>query len=609
MQSSEPVSGEALRRMSAAVRHRGPDDDGVYLEADVGLGHRRLSILDISGGHQPWLDDETRRVMVYNGEIYNFRELRTKYTRHGERFKSDCDTEVLCRIFDGSSFEWIHELNGMFAFALWEGRTRDLYLVRDRLGIKPLYYTIHQGHFYFASEIKALFAAGVPLELDHTLMPEYLVFRYIPGNVTMYKNIFSVPPGHYMRLRAGGSNPSAVRYWEATPKRNHADPDLPVERQLEDILKSSISYRMVSDVPVGTYNSGGVDSSLITAWTRGLSNGELHTFSVGFEEESHDESRYAAEVAKQLGTDHHKVVINAHQYADGFEAALRNNDQPLFQPHTVQLHCLSKVAKQFVTVVLTGEGADEVFAGYPRYQIPLVARRLTFVPGWLSSLMLAGARGARMRRLEKLCELLAGPDQPTLENARFVSRADFAAAGFGPIDLRNRLTILENVRRKGLSELESLLEYDRSTYLPGLIERLDRTTMANGVEARVPFLDYRLVEWSMTLPRDVKIKVGFENKVILKRVAARIFPKEMIYRRKVGFGLPLDQWFRDPHGMGRYLDLIIDQTCRERGFYDCSKIETIIDRHRQGATDQGELLWSLINFELWCRMSTTPSES
>jgi len=595
------VDEESLRAMASTLEHRGPDDHGFYVSAEVGLAHRRLSILDVEGGHQPWLDKERGRALVYNGEIYNFHEIAAEERRQGASFASTCDTEVLMHLAAGPGSEWLHRLNGMFAFAHWDGE--ELLLVRDRMGIKPLYVAIHGGFFYFASEIKALMAAGVPARINTAVVPEFLAFRNICGTETLFDGITELPPGSLMRLRAGRPVPEAETWWKArpAPEGTYVDPGMPVSRQFNELFASSVQYRMVADVPLGTYNSGGVDSSLISAFVRERAQGVLHTFSVGFEEEEHDESRYSRIVADKLGTEHHALVVSGREYADGVEEAVDLYDQPLFQDHTIQLMKLSRVAKEFVTVVLTGEGADELFAGYPRYQIPLLADRLGFIPGPLQAGLLVPARMLRLRRLVKLLEISSDPDRSILENARFAPLEGLRRLSLPEWVTPARRGLLAQCREVGPTALEVVLNHDRNSYMPGLLHRLDRTTMANGVEARVPFLDHRLLEWSMGVSAEHKMVVGRENKVVVKKVAAEIFPHDMIYRRKVGFGVPTGTWLRQPGGLGRFLDLLQDNTFKDRGLVDAAAAQTLVAEHLDGRADHGHLLWSLINLELWCR--------
>jgi len=600
---ARPADRQILSTMTNLIAHRGPDDDGFYLQGPIGLGHRRLSILDIKGGHQPWLDPDRKRALVYNGEIYNYRELRADMQVSGLSFQSNCDTEVLLQIADLRDTAWLASLNGMFAFAIWDEVQQELLLGRDRLGIKPLYYCLHDGRFFFASEIKSLLACGITRRLNETVIPEYMAFRSVSGSETMVCGIWALPAGHVLRIRPGDSVPQIERYWDDAASNGSvwADTSQTHEDQFNQLISDSIRYRLIADVPVGTYNSGGVDSSLVTARVRELMGGELHSFSVGFEEDDHDESRYAQIVADQLGTHHHILVMNGRQYADALEETAWYCDQPINHAHTVQLLQLSRLAKQFVTVVLTGEGADELFAGYPRYQIPVLAARLSILPKLLHGTTRRVLELLHMRRLVKLFEVSDDLDRSIIEGARFCSMSELSSAGITNFVSEARRDIYRKTQAKNLNRLEQILDFDRRTYLPALLDRLDRTTMASGIEARVPFLDYRIVEWSMRLPQSTKLITGRENKILVKKLAARIFPRKMIYRRKVGFGVPVGRWFRDKHGLGRYLDLVTDDTFSTRGHCDARTVLKLVDGHRRGDADHGDILWGLVNLELWQR--------
>ena len=468
LDGNRPADRQLLASMTDLIAHRGPDDHGLYIQGPVGLGHRRLSILDIGGGHQPWLDPTRGRALVYNGEIYNYRELRTGLQAKGLSFRSNCDTEVLLQLAEPENTDWLAALNGMFAFALWDEKQQELLLVRDRLGIKPLYYCIHDGRFFFASEIKALLATGLPRCVNKAAVPEFLAFRSVSGSETMVRGVHAVPAGHILRIRPGDSatHQSVLgrcrQQWHCLGRC----PSLPIEEQFNQLIEDAIRYRLIADVPVGTYNSGGVDSSLITAKVREQMDGELHTFSVGFEEDDHDESRYAQVVADRLDTKHHILVMNGHQYADALEETVWYCDQPINHAHTVQLLQLSRLAKQFVTVVLTGEGADELFAGYPRYQIPMLASRLAALPRPLHGGLQRILELLHMRRMVKLFEISDNLDRSILEGARFCSLSDLSRAGVTDFVSEARREIYHRTQAKDLNLLEGRHPGLRSPHLP-----------------------------------------------------------------------------------------------------------------------------------------------
>jgi asparagine synthase (glutamine-hydrolysing) len=596
-----------LERMTASLDHRGPDDGGVYIKGAVGLGHRRLSVIDLSGGRQPMVNKETERALVYNGEIYNFRELRrTLETGSDVSFETDCDTEVLLHMASISKFEWIETLNGMFAFALWDENAQTLLLGRDRLGIKPLYYTHLDNEFLFASEVRALLVhPKVAAMVNVERIPEYLAFRSICGTETMFKGIYEVPPGHVMLFRQKTFEGTLIKGWSEGKGKNihdYVDPTISFEDQFQRLLLDSVRFRLISDVPLGTYNSGGVDSSLVTAMVRSLTEGELHTFSVGFEEADYDESEYAEVIAKRLGTHHHTLMINEHEYLQSYEQAVSSLEEPLNHAHTVPLLQLSKFAKQFVTVVLTGEGADELFAGYPRFHIPILAQSLRVLPRIFTDLGLEMARLIGSRKVVKLLENAQDGVRAIVENSRFTPGRDFGAVCPGLHPFTERMLVYGLAEGHASSVLERMLYFDQRTYLPALLNRLDKVSMAAAIECRVPYLDYRLIEWSALIPAALKIRVGWDNKVIVKQVASRWVPQEIVSRKKVGFGVPVSRWLRNVRGLGRYLDLLTDNTFRARGYCDPKVVERLIYEHLQEGSDHGEILWGLINLEIWWRL-------
>jgi asparagine synthase (glutamine-hydrolysing) len=598
------VDEVALRAMTNAVSHRGPDGKGYYCDGPVGFGHRRLSVIDPAGGQQPMTDGSSARTLVYNGEIYNHGALRTQMEQSGVRFRTRSDTEVLLKLarFDGT--DWLHALNGMYAFALWDPSLKTVLLGRDRLGVKPLYYAFHDGCLLFASEIKGILAyPGFPRQVNEQKIPEYLAFRSLAGSETFFRGIFMVPAGHLLRFELPDLRMTSHRFWwEGTfDAPGQSDARAPVDERFAALFGDAVEHRLVSDVPIGTFNSGGVDSSLVTQHVRARVAGELHTFSVGFDESAYDERTYAEMVAARLGTQHHALVMRSDEYADSLEETIWHMDEPLGHAHSVPLLKLSHFAKQFVTVVLTGEGADETFAGYPRHQVPLIARRLGKLGSALRLTARPLARAFGLRRLNKLLEVADSWQHSVVHGARFAPEPALSKVVGQTICCAERLQIMEEVFRQDQSFLESVLEYDRRTYLPGLLVRLDKTTMAGGVEARVPFLDYRMVQWSKSVsPRD-KAVVGRSSKVMLKRIAAATFPEDMVYRRKAGFGVPVSDWLRDRRSLGRFADVLTDSTFRQRAYCETGLVKRLLADHMAGRADHGDILWPLLNVELWWR--------
>ncbi len=600
LDAESPINKALLGDMTAILDHRGPDASSTAIIGPVGFGHTRLKVIDLIGGQQPVVDQETGKALIFNGEIYNFRSLQPA------GFQSNSDTETLFKIMQFEADDWINRLNGMFAFAAWNNATQELLLVRDRVGIKPLYYTMAGNQFIFGSEIKSLLIhPETRRSVNMSAVPEYLGFRSVPDPTTLFDNIYSLLPGHSLRISLADPTPRIQCWWDGGMNPDAEDRlDLqgtPAEK-LEAALGQSIDYRLITDVPVGTYNSGGVDSSLITALVRKRKLDDLHTFSVGFDDDRYDESQYADIVAEKFNTTHHKLLISSEDYSGLLPEAVWYHDTPLTHAHTPQLLALSRLAKEYVTVVLTGEGADETWAGYPRYQIPLLAKRLSWMPDSFRSSLLRGGKLLQMRRIVKLFESTASFDNALIQSNRFAAEQELINLGIPANPDEYRRDLRETILGLGLSDLESVLAFDRRTHMMPLLQRLDRTTMASGVEARVPFLDHRVIEWGMTQPAELKLQLGRKNKILLKKMAEKYFPKDMIYRRKMGFDVPLKDWFRQTGPMRDYLDLITDETFYSREYVDRQGAIKLVDEHLAEKSDNSEAIWGLLNLEIWTRM-------
>jgi asparagine synthase (glutamine-hydrolysing) len=602
---AKPVDTALLGRMNDVMHHRGPDDAGLFVGPGVGLAHRRLSIIDIAGGHQPMHDDSRRRTIVYNGEIYNFREVRQTLEARGVPFTTSSDTEVLLKAAEFQSVDWVEQLNGMFAFALWDASARALLLGRDRMGVKPLYYALADGELIFASEIKPiLLHPKMRRRVAVERIPEYIAFRTLGGTDTLFEGIQQVPAGHVLTISQADFSPKLIPYWREGQGKtigDYVDPTLSSIDQLDALLKRAVNYRLISDVPVGSFNSGGVDSSLNSSIMRSLTDGEMHTFSVGFKEPDYDESRYARMVATRLGTSHHTLVIDEREYLDHLEETLWHLEEPVNHAHSVQLLLLSRLAKQHVTVALTGEGADEVFGGYPRLQIPLMVSAMQRVPRFVSSGVLELARAARARKAVKLLENAGDVKRSIIEGARYVPRHELTQLFSKTVTYPRREAAYERALSRQQDLVGRVLYFDQRTYLPGLLTRLDKTSMASGLECRVPFLDVNVVEWSRHLSPRQKIRLGATTKYVVKKVAERWLPAEIVHRRKVGFGTPIGRWFRNRQGLGSLLDVLTDQTFRQRGYMQPGVVERMVREHVNGTDDHHEALWGLVNLELWCR--------
>lgn len=599
------VDKRLLEKMTMSISHRGPDDWGIYVNGNLGLGHRRLSILDLESGHQPMLDVPRKRAIVYNGEIYNYLDLRADLKKRGHYFSTNCDTEVLLKLADHHDNEYLEQLNGMFAFALWDENKRSLLLGRDRLGIKPLYYIDLGDVFLFSSEIKALLLyPNIRREANTDKIFEYIAYRNIVGTETMYKNIFQIPPGHVAKLNPDNYELKFENYWNEGKYNSYKEfkHDDDYIEQFLDIFHDAVKIRLISDVPVGTFNSGGVDSSLVSAIVRENKHDELHTFSAGFNEDTHDERQHALTVARQLGSTHHTIVMDEYEYSDSLEETLWYLEEPINHAHSVQILNLSRLSRNYVTVVLTGEGSDEIFAGYPRYNVPKLAYLTpNFLRGVISKLLLPFADTLKLRRAVKLFEAFGISDEELIsDNARYVPLSALLRLVGHDITYPNRHLLYKSSMSRFNDNLQSHLYYDQRSYLSSLLTRLDKMSMAAGIEARVPFLDYRIIEWSYKIPSHIKLRL-LTNKWIVKKAAENYLPHHIVYRNKVGFGAPISEWMRNPNGLGRYLDILTDQKAIERGYFNQKIIKDLLSEHLSGKFDHGEILWGLLNLELWHR--------
>ena len=599
------IEQDMMVRMKDIITHRGPDDDGLYIKGNVGLGFRRLSIVDLSSGHQPMCNEDGTVWVIFNGEIYNHADLRKELVACGHIYKTRSDTESIIHLYEEYGVDGFQKMNGMFGIALWDARKHRLVLVRDRLGIKPLYYHHTPECFIFGSEIKAILESKkYKPEFNDAGLREFLIFRYIAGENTPFKGILNLLPGHILILENGKI--STKKFWDLpSPKASTATSETVAIEQLDELLEDSVRLRLMSDVPLGTFNSGGLDSSLVSAYAAKLSNLQLNTFSVGFHEPDFDESAYAMTVSKRYQTNHHVITVDNRLFADSLADLIWFNDEPLNHANSVQIYHISKLAKEFVTVVLTGEGSDEIFGGYPRY---LIARMHTvFGHAPLPIRVLAGDILAllRMRRVKKVGQAMSlSPVESVVMNSALIepalvdqvlvdkSRADF---------IDSRLSLIGNPSISKDNLVDCLTRLDLKTYLVSILNRQDKMSMAASIESRVPFLDYRIVEWGLKIPQSLKFG-NYQTKAIVKKLGERMLPKEIVYRKKSGFGVPVGKWLRDSSGLGRYLELFSEPRFRQRGYFNVGQIDRLVNEHRSGKKDNGELLWELINLELWQRI-------
>ncbi|PYT82456.1 MAG: asparagine synthase (glutamine-hydrolyzing) [Acidobacteria bacterium] len=609
----KPASREILSDMLRVLHHRGPDDSGAHFDKDLALGMRRLSIIDLSGGKQPIRNEDGAIVTVFNGEIYNYRELREELESRGHTLATESDTEVIVHLYQDFGENCTHHLRGMFAFAVWDARGRRLFVARDRLGIKPLYFTEAGGALIFASEIKAILQhPAVKVELNVEALNNYLALKYVPSPQTIFTGISSLPPGCSLTCDSHGLR--VRRYWDLS-FANHRSRELPEEayaEQLAALLRECVQQHLMSDVPFGAFLSGGVDSSTIVALMSQFLNEPVKTYSVGFagEGEAFSELSYARSVAKKFHTDHHEVIIRPWHLAELAEKVIWHLDQPLAEHATLANYMVAELAARDVKMVLTGEGGDELFAGYARYSGERLSPLFRAIPESVKSVALAiCSRLPGMRRQKLALFALSQPD----ETSRFVN-------WFPLFNYEMRQSLLSAESKKSLSgygadyvfaehlshtdavdPLSRMLYLDTKLWLPDLLlARGDKMSMAVSLEARVPLLDHKLVEFAATLPQNLKLR-NLTRKYLLKKVAKPWLPPEILRRTKQGFPMPTSLWLRK-EARSFMRDVLSVSAIRRRGLFHPPFVEKLIGEHESGFADHGQLLWGLMNVELWQRI-------
>jgi len=612
-----PIDQGLLARMTDSLSHRGPDDAGFHLGPGVGLGHRRLSIIDLSGGHQPLYNESRSVVVVYNGEIYNFQELAEQLIAAGHHFRTRCDTEVIVHAWEQWGEKCVERFRGMFAFALWDERRQTLFLARDRLGIKPLYYAhLTDGVVIFGSELKALLTyPDLPREIDVCAVEDYFAYGYVPDPKTIYRSVNKLAPGHILSFRRGESVGPARAYWDVTFGGQESLSEDEVSEALIENLREAVRIRMISDVPLGAFLSGGVDSSAVVAMMAGESSSPVDTCSIGFRQPQFDESEFASQVADRYRTRHHRRDVDADSF-DLVDRLAGLYDEPFADSSAMPTYQLCGLAREHVTVALSGDGADELFLGYRRYlwhnyeekvrrQIPGFLRRPVFG--------LAGALYPKMDwapkplRAKSTLEALA---RDTVEGY-FHSVSIFPdrlRRGLYSPDMRRQLAgyhgvdvIREHMMRAPTENpLERVQYADFKTYLPGdILTKVDRASMAHSLEVRVPFLDHCFVEWANQLPVGLKLRAR-EGKYILKKSLERHVPRKVLYRQKMGFAVPLTEWFRGPL-RGRLRDVLTSRSLAETGMFDMDFIGELVTAHQSGLKDHSAALWALVMFDSFLR--------
>lgn len=598
---SAVIAADLLARMTNVLEHRGPDASGFYTGPGVGLGHRRLSIIDPAAGHQPMVDPDTQNVIVYNGEVYNYVELRAELTALGYRFTTGSDTEVILKAWDRWKEECLQRLNGMWSFALWDTGRRELFIARDRLGIKPLHYHADGTRLVFGSEMKSLFAAGVPRVPDPELLDVYLALGYIPAPHCFYRGIRKLPPGHY--LVSDGARLEIRKYWDLprTPERAMRTDERAVHEEFAHLLEDAVRISMRSDVPFGAFLSGGLDSASIVTLMAGQTPLPVQTFTIGFDEPGYDERELARLVARQVGSEHHEKVVDPDDLHRTLDLVCRHYDEPFGDASAVPTGHVSRLAAAHVKMVLTGDGGDEVLSGYPGYQVEKLAGTYTRLPRGLRGIgegvLSAAASVSRGRlryglnRYERMLRTAGWPfAERLLEKAAWLDDAGRAEllAGQKVVPVQEVISDL----MKDCPWQDSfyrLMYFNFKVSLPDdMLTKVDRMTMAASLEARVPFLDYRLVELMAGVHKDVKLK-GLERKSVLRRTIGRRLPAPLLSASKRGFVVPLRAWFRS----GDLTEPLTRGALAQWGL-SAPAIQGLIERHRAGEQDYGNLIWMLL---------------
>jgi asparagine synthase (glutamine-hydrolysing) len=615
--STRPIDRDAVVRMRDVITHRGPDGAGLYVDEIVGLGHRRLSIVDVAHGAQPMASDDGSIQLIYNGEVYNHPVLSERLIAEGVRYNTRCDTETILRLYERHRRETPKHLRGMFAFAIWDRKTRELFIARDRFGVKPLYYALTaDGTLVFGSEIKSVLASDIvrPV-LNERTIPDFLANHAPSGDETMFAGVRRLPPGHWLLWKDGAI--TVERYWDLTYD------GAPFERSEEDLIAEyrerfidSVRMRLMADVPLGMFLSGGIDSAAITAAMSTLVDEPIKTFSVAFAEREANELAYARLVAERYRTDHHEIVVTPEDFFGSLPRMVWHEDEPIAHPSSIALNFVSRLAADHVKVVLTGEGSDETLAGYNKYRVTvynmMLGRRYEMLATPLRSAVKKGIEamptGVKLRqRLSRT--FLAHPADLTalyFDNFAVFGRARQATLLSNAV--RERLGTIDPyaAARRALEAtdartlLDQLLYVDTKTYLHELLMKQDQMSMAESIESRVPFLDHELVQFASRLPQRLKLR-GLTTKYVLRQAMKDRLPAEILSRKKMGFPVPIGAWFS---GAYRPLldEFVLGARAMQRGWFNANELTAMVNAHVSGEQNHAQRLWALVNFEIWQRI-------
>lgn len=606
-----PVHAEDISRMCKAITHRGPDDEGYFVDANVGLGMRRLSIIDLVTGKQPIANEDGTVHIVFNGEIYNHLDLRKELERKGHRFSTNTDTESILHAYEEWGVDCPQKLNGMFAFAIWDAHKNRLFLARDRIGIKPLYYYYDARCIVFGSELKSILQIkDIPKKVDLKALDNFLTFEYIPSPLSIFEGIAKLPPAHWLVF--DGSGVKTRKYWNLEYRSNGASEKENCER-LVYLLQDSVSRRLMSDVPLGAFLSGGIDSSSIVALMSRVTEKPIKTFSIGFDDATYNELNYANTVAKRFGTEHQEFIIQP----DALELAeklILQLDEPFGDFSIFPTFLVSQMARKYVTVVLSGDGGDELFAGYDTYLAQKAARFYDGLPTFLKTGIIepllrrtppTEKKKGLINRAKRYVEGAAYPDH--LKHVRwmiFLSQLEksrlYSPDVQATLDGTFPYTFIEN----HFTEINSDDDLDRQQYVDimtylvdDILVKVDRMSMAVSLEARVPFLDHRVVEFAATIPSRLRLK-GNQTKYVLKKAMVDILPREILNRGKEGFSIPIKNWLKNEL-KPMMLDTLSENRLRQDGFFEPKYVARLIDDHLNGVENHSHRLWALMMFTQW----------
>jgi asparagine synthase (glutamine-hydrolysing) len=612
-QNKPPIDPSVIEQMTNSLTHRGPDDHGTYIQGPIGLGFTRLSIIDLNGGHQPMSNEEGTIWLVFNGEIWNYTHLRSELQQKGHVFRTQSDTETVIHAYEEYGLDAISHLHGMFGFALWDETRQRLLLARDRAGKKPLYYTYVNGKLLFASEIKALlYHPDVKREVNLQALGDFLSVRYVPGPATLFASIYKVLPGHWLLCEAGALREEC--YWDVHFAPGSHDAEATYLAGIRSHVRRAVEERMVADVPVGSLLSGGVDSSIITGTMSQLTNKKIQTFAVGFDHPEYSELPYARLVARHFQTEHHELVIQSSDLAQYWPLLTWHRDEPVSEPSDLGVYMISQLARQYVKVVLSGEGGDELFAGYPKYVVDWLAHYYHLLPHSLRTQLIQPMLEHlpyKMRKVKMAARTLS-QDSPERWIQWFgIFHPPLKAALLTPgiqaqIDMDSSRTFRNWLKRgQPRDDLSAMLYLDTKVWLPdNLLMKSDKMTMAASLEARIPLLDEHLVEYAAMIPSSLKIK-SFQAKYLLKRAFADMLPEQILTRKKMGFNVPTGIWFREGQ-RGLITGLLLSERLKSRGYFNTQCIASMLREHLEGKTNYQAQLFTLASLELWFRVFIDP---